>query len=83
MYSLDVIISMNNRPQRKSAVANRDCSYQASRKGYVLHSASARDTVFISGSAAITFKKFLSGSPSQKSINRKIESIYAKYQASL
>ena len=47
MYCLEVIHSINNRKSVKSAVAERDCSFVRSRGGIVLHSARARDTVFI------------------------------------
>lgn len=83
MYCLEVIHSINSRRPVKTAVATRDCSSQASRGGYVLHSASARDTVFISGTLAIAFKKFLAGKPTQAQINAKIERIYTNYQESV
>lgn len=83
MYDLQVIISMNNRTTVRSAVSTRDCSFNASRGGYVLHSARARDTIFLSGVPAQAFKEFLATNPSQAKINTRIESIYTKYQSSI
>lgn len=82
MYSLEVIKSINNRKHIKSAVAERDCSFVASRGGIVLHRASARDTVFVHpgpyAKRVLTRLNKLAGDPTKRQkLNLYIEEIYS------
>lgn len=82
MYCLEVIHSINNRKPVKSAVAERDCSFVASRGGIVLHSARARDTVFVHpGPRAkrilARLNKLASDPAKRQKLNLYIEKIYS------
>lgn len=85
MYCLEVIRSINNRKVVKSAVQERQASYNASASGVVLHSAIHRDTVFIhKGERADSFLRIVRRYESvgnRAAINALIERIYTKASA--
>jgi hypothetical protein len=83
MYCLQVIKSINNRPAKKSSVDSRDCSFVASRGGIVLHSARARDTVFIhpgryAQAVLAKLNKLASSKRNRQALNLYIENLYRR-----
>jgi hypothetical protein len=82
MYCLEVIHSINAKAAVKSAVANREASYCASKRGIVLHSAIYRDTVFIHAgyraNAFLRIAKKHEQAKNKTALNNLIERIYAK-----
>lgn len=81
MYCLEVIHSINNRKPVKSAVDTRDCSFVASRGGIVLHSARARDTVFVhpgprAKRVLARLNKLASDPAKRQKLNLYIENLY-------
>jgi len=80
MYCLEVIHSINERAARKGRAPrqqSRDCSFNVTSRGIILHSASHRDTTFLSGLAADKFVARVKGLQ-QSAVNSIIESICSK-----
>jgi len=84
MYCLEVIHDINSKATKraiKSAVQTRDCSYQVSKRGIVIHSAKCRDTVFIqAGERADWFLRIVrryEAVKNQAAVNNFIERTYA------
>ena len=83
MYCLEVIHAINNRKAVKTAVAERDCSFVSSRGGIVLHSARARDTVFIhpgryANAVLAKLNKLASNKSDRQALNLYIENLYRR-----